>query len=191
MFIFLTGRTDNNVFLGEFVLNLTKNASESDSQPNQNATRANGSDKTSTPTRTPTKSKTFSFEKKESLKSNKTEEYNKLAPPNYSQEQPEQLAKPSRPTTPIVQKEMKEIFEGPTLKGPIYYVSNLEKYHKEFDPLNYFCQIYREHFMQSYQALMFCKYMKPADQKALAQKKVSLHKRDTHKGIKSSFLIKI
>lgn len=164
------------------MLSLNKNASESDSQPNQHATRSHSSDKTATPTKTPTKSKTFSFEKKEDHRAS-TASNTKLSPSTYSQEQPEQLAKPSRPTTPIVQKEMKEIFEGPVLKGPIYYVTNLEKYHKEFDPSNYFCQIYREHFMQSYQALMFCKYMKPVDQKALAMKKVNLHKRDTHKGI--------
>ena len=167
------------------MLSLNKNSSESDSQPNQHATRSNSSDKASTPTKTPTKSKTFTFERKEVSKTNKTEDYRVSTASN--KEQPEQLAKPSRPTTPIVQKEMKEIFEGPVLKGPVYYVSNLEKYHKEFDPSNYFCQIYREHFMQSYQALMFCKYMKPVDQKALAMKKLNLHKRETHKGITYHF----
>ena len=60
----------------------------------------------------------------------------------------------------------------------------LEKYHKHPDEKDYFSQIYREHFMQSFQAMAFCKFVKPADPKILAQKKVFLTKRETHKGNK-------
>lgn len=64
----------------------------------------------------------------------------------------------------------------------IYYVTSLEKHHRFIDEDNYFCQLFREHFLQTYQAMQFCKYMKPADPKQLQSKKVFLAKRETHKG---------
>ena len=63
-----------------------------------------------------------------------------------------------------------------------YYVTSLEKHHRKWNEMDYFCQIYKEHFIQSFQALTFCKYLKPVDQRTLSQKKVFLPKRPTHKG---------
>ncbi len=64
-----------------------------------------------------------------------------------------------------------------------YYMTNLEKYLKTPQAGDeYFSKIYREHFMQTYQALNFCKYLKPVDPKELSKKKVYLPKRESHKG---------
>ena len=77
-----------------------------------------------------------------------------------------------------------ETSPSPILSTPsqIYYMTWLEKYHRHPDERDYFSQIYREHFMQSFQAMGFCKFIKPVDPKVLAQKKVFLTKRETHKG---------
>ncbi len=64
----------------------------------------------------------------------------------------------------------------------IYYSTSLEKHHKNWNENDYFCQIYKEHFIQSFQALTFCKYLRPVDPKVLAQKKVFLPKKASHKG---------
>jgi hypothetical protein len=79
----------------------------------------------------------------------------------------------SEPITPTTSSSEKKPF--------IYYMTNMEKYHRSLDH-DYFAQIYREHFMQTYQAMMFCRFLRPVDQKVLTQKKVYLNKRETHKG---------
>jgi len=66
-----------------------------------------------------------------------------------------------------------------------YYITSLEKHHRNWNDSDYFCQIYKEHFIQSFQALTFCKYLKPVDPKMLAQKKVFLPKKPSHKDKKS------
>jgi CTD small phosphatase-like protein 2 len=63
----------------------------------------------------------------------------------------------------------------------IYYMSNLEKAHTWSGDADYFIQVYREHFIQSFQALSFCRYLKPADNATIIQKKVNLPKRDPSK----------
>jgi CTD small phosphatase-like protein 2 len=63
----------------------------------------------------------------------------------------------------------------------IYYMTHLEKAHKWGGEPDYFVQIYQEHFLQSFQALGFCKAMKQPDPVVLAQKRVNFPKRDTHK----------
>lgn len=63
-----------------------------------------------------------------------------------------------------------------------YYVTSLEKHHRTWSE-DYFCQIYKEHFIQSFQALTFCKYLRPVDPRMIAQKKVFLPKKPSHKGI--------
>ena len=63
-----------------------------------------------------------------------------------------------------------------------YYVTSLEKSHRCPDETDYFNQLYLEHFIQTYQAMLFCKFMKPADPQQLEAKKVYLPKRETHKG---------
>lgn len=64
-----------------------------------------------------------------------------------------------------------------------YYISNLYKYHKNPDYDDIEAQLYREHFIQTHQSLHFCRALNPADLKIVAMKKVSLPKRDTHKGM--------
>jgi len=66
-----------------------------------------------------------------------------------------------------------------------YYITSLEKHHRNWNESDYFCQIYKEHFIQSFQALTFCKYLKPVDPKMLAQKKVFLPRKPAHKDKKS------
>ena len=63
----------------------------------------------------------------------------------------------------------------------IYYMSGLEKAHRWNGENDYFVQIYREHFLQTFQALSFCKVLKPFDNAVLQQKRVNLARRDTHK----------
>ena len=57
---------------------------------------------------------------------------------------------------------------------PLYYMSGLEKHHKVEDTNDYFCKLYRDHFIQSVQAMQFCRNLKPVDQAELAKKKVYL-----------------
>jgi len=66
-----------------------------------------------------------------------------------------------------------------------YYATSLEKHHRNRNDMDYFCQLYKEHFIQSFQALTFCKYLRPVDPKVLAQKKVFLPKRISHKDKKT------
>jgi len=63
----------------------------------------------------------------------------------------------------------------------VYYMTHLEKAHRWDGEPDYFVQIYQEHFLQSYQALSFLKNTKPTDPALLAQKRVNLPRRETHK----------
>ncbi len=100
----------------------------------------------------------------------------------------ELLKKPksSKPSTPTKKSEGKEgLLEGYNAsekKTFIYFMTNMEKYHMEYNESDYFCQIYREHFMQTYQAMMFCRYLKPIDPKLLSLKKISLPRKEIHRG---------
>ena len=105
--------------------------------------------------------------------------------PAQAKEQTKEPAKEVR----IVKLIKTDRTETETQKSFIYYMTNLKKYHREYNESDYFCQIYREHFIQSFQAMVFCKYLKPIDQKVLASKKMILPKRETHKGIPSSCFI--
>ena len=71
---------------------------------------------------------------------------------------------------------------------PTYYMSGLEKHHKVEDMNDYFCKLYREHFIQSVQGMQFCRNLRPVDQNELTKKKVYLKKRESHKGIDKSFM---
>jgi len=69
-----------------------------------------------------------------------------------------------------------------------YYMAGIEKYLKNTSASfegDYFAKIYREHFLQGYQAINFCKYLKPVDPTVLAQKKVYLPKKESHKDKKT------
>ena len=65
----------------------------------------------------------------------------------------------------------------------IYYMTNLEKSHKSILENEYFTQIYRDHFIQTFQAMTFCRYLRPVDHKVLQQKKVVLERRESHKSM--------
>jgi len=67
----------------------------------------------------------------------------------------------------------------------IYYMTHLEKAHRWGGEPDYFVQLYQEHFLQTYQALSFVKNIKTTDPAVLAQKRVNLPRRDTHKGKKT------
>jgi hypothetical protein len=114
----------------------------------------------------------------------------KLSAPTQSSNSQEAAKKTkiSKPSTPSSRGQSKENTEALTPTSPlekkaqiVYYVTGLEKYHRNYFENDYFCQIYREHFLQTYQAMMFCRYLKPVDPKVLAQKRVFLSKRESHK----------
>jgi len=120
-----------------------------------------------------------------------TYSYNRLfQQATANQEQTRQKSKPSKPSTPLIKSEQKDNEVSPTSpsdeKKPfIYFMTSLERFHREYDQNNYFCQIYREHFMQTFQAMVFCRYLKPVDHKVLSMKKVTLSRKDIHKDKKT------
>lgn len=65
----------------------------------------------------------------------------------------------------------------------LYYAGSLKKHLRSPDANDYFCQIYREHLLQTYQSLMFTKFVKPVDSKVLNSKKINLPK---HPGFESN-----
>jgi len=67
----------------------------------------------------------------------------------------------------------------------IYYMTSLEKSHRYSGEPDYFVHIYKEHFLQSFQALSFVKGIKTTDPAVLNQKKVHLPRRETHKDKKT------
>jgi len=67
----------------------------------------------------------------------------------------------------------------------VYYMTGLEKAHRHVGEVDYFTNIYREHFIQSYQALSFCKMLKAPDHAAIAQKKVNIPRREINKDKKT------
>lgn len=89
-------------------------------------------------------------------------------------------------TTPVNEEKSQQNRSDSALtsKQPIsYYMAPLEKYLKNpYSGDEYFSKIYREHFTQSFQALNFCKNLKPIDPKELAKKKVYLPKHEAYKG---------
>ena len=88
----------------------------------------------------------------------------------------------SGPSTPLHKDSGKGLELASNKDTFTYYSTSLEKHHRNWNDNDYFCQIYKEHFIQSFQALTFCKYLRPVDPKVLAQKKVFLPKKGIHKG---------
>jgi len=71
-----------------------------------------------------------------------------------------------------------------------YYMAGIDRYLRNnvnFET-DYFAKIYKEHFLQGYQAINFCKYLKAVDPAELAKKKVYLPKKESHKGIYSEIV---
>ena len=63
----------------------------------------------------------------------------------------------------------------------IYYMTHMEKAHRWNGENDYFVQVYREHFLQTFQALSFCKMIKPTDPAVINQKRVNLPRKEHHK----------
>jgi len=68
-----------------------------------------------------------------------------------------------------------------------YYMAGIDRYLRNNVnyETDYFAKIYKEHFLQGYQAINFCKYLKAVDPAELAKKKVYLPKKETHKDKKT------
>lgn len=94
-------------------------------------------------------------------------------------------------TTALSKPESKESLESNSQSlrpAPfIYYVTSLRKHLTTQNERDYFCQLYKEHLLQSYQALNFIRYMKPIDSKVHTQKKVSLPRRPGYQGTSIRF----
>lgn len=74
------------------------------------------------------------------------------------------------------------VIEDRYSSAPSYYMSNVHKYLCRLDiDDEYFEKIYKEHFLQSIQAVNFCRYLKPPDPLELNKKRVFLPKRESHK----------
>jgi len=91
-----------------------------------------------------------------------------------------------------VAKEAQKIVQDAIVraKAPVkdsftYYMTHLEKAHRWDGEPDYFVQLYQEHFLQTYQALSFVKNIKPTDPAVLAQKRVHLPRRESHKDKKT------
>ena len=74
----------------------------------------------------------------------------------------------------------KNIKQIPEKKKFIYYTTNLSLAYKSLDSNDYFVQLYKEHFSQTFQALSYCKGIKQIEFDQIEEKKVFLKKRDTH-----------
>ena len=62
-------------------------------------------------------------------------------------------------------------------------MTSIERYIRGVDiDDEYFEKIYKEHFLQTYQAVNFCKYLKDVSAAELEKKRVCLPKRESHKG---------
>lgn len=67
----------------------------------------------------------------------------------------------------------------------IYYMTNMARAHRWEGEADYFVQIYQDHFIQSYQALTFCKNVKVPEFSQIAQKRIDLPRRESHKDKKT------
>jgi len=86
-------------------------------------------------------------------------------------------AKEAQKTT----QEVVSIAKAPGKNPFVYYMTHLERAHRWEGEPDYFVQLYQEHFLQTFQALGFCKALK-FDPATIAQKKKCFPRRDTHKG---------
>ena len=62
----------------------------------------------------------------------------------------------------------------------IYYSTNLALSYKMADSNDYFLQLYKEHFSQTFQALSYCKGIRQIEIEQIEEKKVFLKKRESH-----------
>lgn len=68
----------------------------------------------------------------------------------------------------------------PEKKKFIYYSTNLAISYKLADSNDYFLQLYKEHFSQTFQALSYCKGIRQTEIEQIEEKKVFLKKRESH-----------
>lgn len=93
------------------------------------------------------------------------------------------LVAKNKKTTKEVQK-AEEVAVRAKVQGKepfIYYMTHLERAHRWGGEADYFVQLYQEHFLQTYQALSFIKNLRTTDPSVLAQKRVNLPRRESHK----------
>lgn len=64
----------------------------------------------------------------------------------------------------------------------VYYITNLTKYLKNPSQNDLWATLYREHFLQTYQSLTFCKSLRPVDPFTLSTKMVYLERKPSAKG---------
>ena len=69
---------------------------------------------------------------------------------------------------------------APEKKKFIYYSTNLALSYKMADSNDYFLQLYKEHFSQTFQALSYCEGIRQAEIDQIEEKKVFLKKRESH-----------
>lgn len=78
-------------------------------------------------------------------------------------------------------KKLNNVVKKPTF---FYYSSSLSAAYRSTDLCDYFVQLYKEHFSQTFQALNYCKCLTSPDlEQQLEQKKVILTKKKSHKCI--------
>ena len=63
-----------------------------------------------------------------------------------------------------------------------YYMDSLRRHWINFDEQDEFCRLYRGHFCQLFHETSICKSIRPTELSILEKKKVSLPKRESHKG---------
>lgn len=95
------------------------------------------------------------------------------------------LSRPSSAARPDDSTDSSQDNDSPRKSDFVYYATNLEKYLRRSNDSDYFAQIYREHFQQTFQAMKFCRYMNQPDAKTLAKKKVYLPKKEIHRNKKT------
>ena len=85
-------------------------------------------------------------------------------------------------TSSLPKNELKRTSDWKYSAPFMYYVTSLQKHLVSPNEKDYFCQIYKEHLLQSFQALNFVKFAKPIDQRILNSKKVTLNRRKGYEG---------
>eukprot|EP01017_Pseudomicrothorax_dubius_P029488 TRINITY_DN3588_c0_g1_i1.p1 TRINITY_DN3588_c0_g1~~TRINITY_DN3588_c0_g1_i1.p1 ORF type:complete len:729 (-),score=146.96 TRINITY_DN3588_c0_g1_i1:2410-4596(-) len=89
--------------------------------------------------------------------------------------------KVTKPPTPTSKPSSKAETAAPSQEKVEYYMTHLERYNRNPRDGDYFNQLYREHFIQTYQAMTFCKMLKQVDPRVLQAKRCILPKRDGYK----------
>lgn len=74
-------------------------------------------------------------------------------------------------TTTVLRKTR---IETPINLGFRYYNTSMDMHNRYHNPQDYFCMIFREHFIQTFNALKYCKSLEPIDPLILEEKLIEL-----------------